>query len=348
MRVFVAFALSLFWVSNLAAAQTLVPGQRLTPPRTGTIKVAFLIGEGATVIDFAGPWEVFGYTQLGDDRQTEEANPFELYTVASSKTPIHTEGGHRPGMTITPDFDFSTAPMPDVVVVGAFVAGPGTNEWLQKMHGENRIVMSVCTGAFKLARAGLLDGRSATTHHWHFNQFQRLFPKVELVRGVRYAESESGIYTAGGALAGVDLALHIVQEYFGTAQAQAVADRIEWQSDGWKTNVGVNTPVPVVHEEWHGDLAPGLLVNVHIAIQGPDLSATMDSAGLHVAGVPTTISTAGATVRMTFGDSGHPSAMFVGTDNDADDTLTGTFTQHGKSTPLTLLKDKRVPVPYVR
>jgi transcriptional regulator GlxA family with amidase domain len=185
-----SIALLLLTGCRLAGADPLPEGQRLMPPRAGTLKVAFLINEGATVIDFAGPWEVFGYTRLGDDRHTEETNPFEMYTVGPSRLPIHTEGSHRPGMTLTPDYDFATAPTPDIVVVGAMKGAPGMSEWLQRMHADHHLIMSVCTGAFKLAAAGLLDGRSATTHHWHLNQFQARFPNVQLVRGVRYVESE--------------------------------------------------------------------------------------------------------------------------------------------------------------
>jgi putative intracellular protease/amidase len=327
-------------LASVLAEQDAAQASSLQPPATGTLKVAFVISEGATLIDFAGPWEVFENVQLDDQRQTEEAVPFELYTVAPSKTPVHVGAPHRSGFTITPDFDFATVPPPDVVVIGASVGGPGMLEWIAQMHAQHRVVMSVCTGAFKLARAGLLDGRSATTHHWHFNQFAGRFPQVNLVRGVRYVQSEPLLYTAGGGLAGVDLALHIVQEYFGAAQAQATADRIEYLGTGWKTNQGADAPVPVIHEEWQGTAAPGRTVSVRIAVQGADLGATMESAALHIAPVKGGIALEGQTVRMTFGPPAKPVATFVGTDNDADDTLTGTLTAGGKTVPLTLVKQR--------
>src|SRR5579872_5826217 len=98
----------------------------LTPPKTGHIKVAFVLSEGATMIDFAGPWEVFGNVMLdghGDDMGA--SMPFELYTVAPTKAPLHTSGSGRPGMTVTPDYSFADAPTPDIVVVGAQSGGPG-------------------------------------------------------------------------------------------------------------------------------------------------------------------------------------------------------------------------------
>jgi transcriptional regulator GlxA family with amidase domain len=93
--------------------------------------------------------------------------------------------------------------------------------------------MSVCTGARHLARAGLLDGRPATTHHGAIDQFSRDFPKVQWVRGVRFVEGEK-ISTGGGLTAGIDLALRVVERYFGRQTTQQVADHLEYQGTGWK------------------------------------------------------------------------------------------------------------------
>jgi transcriptional regulator GlxA family with amidase domain len=177
------------------------------------------------VIDFAGPWEVF--------RDTNSAVPFELFTVAPSKRPIHTSGGR--GITVTPDFIFATAPVPDVVVIGAQRGGPGLSEWLRKIHGEGKVILSVCTGVFKVAQAGLLDGHKATTHHDFTDKLAREFPNVNVVRSVRFVQSEPLIYTAGGLTSGVDLALHVVEGYFGREVAQKTADYMEYQSPAWKT-----------------------------------------------------------------------------------------------------------------
>ena len=332
--------MAVLFITPVSDARGANPVTPLKPPAEGTIKVAFLLSEGATVIDFAGPWDVFETVMLGDDRQTAESHPFELYTVASSKAAIHTSGSHRPGMTIVPDYDFADAPLPDIVVVGAQAGGPGLSKWLQKVYGQKKIVMSVCTGAFKLAKAGLLDNRPATTHHWFFDKFANLYPNVKLERGVRYVESGPLLYTAGGELSGIDLALHIVAQYFGTDQAQATADRMEYQGTGWKSNQGVTSPIPVVHEDWHGDLGAGRTIRVHIAMKGPGFTATTDGAAFK--NVATIITTNGNKVHMTFDIAGH-AAAFVGEDNDADDTLTGTYIQDGKSFPLTLIKEESAP-----
>jgi transcriptional regulator GlxA family with amidase domain len=94
--------------------------------------------------------------------------------------------------------------------------------------------MSVCTGAFILASTGLLDGLSATTHHFFFDQFAQKFPNVTLVRGRRFVDNGK-LITAGGLTSGVDAALHVVQRYYGPAVTQRVADYMEYQSSGWRT-----------------------------------------------------------------------------------------------------------------
>jgi transcriptional regulator GlxA family with amidase domain len=199
----------------------------LTPPRNGPIKVAFVLSEGATVIDFAGPWEVF--------QDADIPIPFKLYTVAPSKTPIHTSGNGSHGITITPDYTFADAPEPDLIVIGAQTGGVGLSEWLQKLHADNKTIMSVCTGAFMVARAGLLDGLPATTHHDFTDKLAAAFPKVQVKRSMRYVQSAPTIYTAGGLTSGIDLALHILEGYFGHDVAQKTADYMEYQGTGWKT-----------------------------------------------------------------------------------------------------------------
>jgi hypothetical protein len=139
------FAMKIFifavLLAILPAANTLAdtPGKSV-PPKNGMIKVAIVLSEHATVIDFAGPWEVFQDTSI-DDGHGHDIAPFELYTVASTKAPVHTEGSNRPGMTITPDYSFADAPTPDIVVVGAQSGGAVLSEWLQKIHADDKLIM---------------------------------------------------------------------------------------------------------------------------------------------------------------------------------------------------------------
>lgn len=217
---------------------------KITPPaKPATVKVAFALSEGVQMIDFAGPWEVFQDAMLpgyGNDMQA--SMPFELYTVAPTKAPLHTTGGRRgdrSGMTVIPDYSFADAPTPDIVVVPAQNGGPGLTAWLQKLHTQNKTVVSVCTGAYFVAAAGLFDGKSATTHHWSYDDFARQYPKVKLQRSVRYVQADPITFSAGGITSGVDLALHIVAQLYGDETADYTADFMEYQGTGWKTNQGI-------------------------------------------------------------------------------------------------------------
>jgi transcriptional regulator GlxA family with amidase domain len=203
------------------------PPAALAPPATGKIRVAFLVTNGANVIDVAGPWEVFQDVHVHDRGATmDEMMPFELYTVAESRAPVRMTGG----LQIVPDHTLADAPAPDVVVVPAMRGSAAVHAWLRKVAPEADQVMSVCTGAFQLARAGLLDGHSATTHHDFWDALARDFPKVKLVRGERYVESSAKISTAGGLTSGIDLALRVVERYFGPDVARATAAYLEHRS----------------------------------------------------------------------------------------------------------------------
>jgi transcriptional regulator GlxA family with amidase domain len=92
--------------------------------------------------------------------------------------------------------------------------------------------MSVCTGAFVLAKTGLLSGKSATTFHGAFNRFAMEFPDVELKCGARFVEN-GNLATAGGLSSGIDLALRVVERYFGREVAQQTAYNMEYQGQGW-------------------------------------------------------------------------------------------------------------------
>jgi transcriptional regulator GlxA family with amidase domain len=210
----------------------LVLAAALAPPK-GSIPVAFVISDGATMIDFAGPWEVFQDVHV-DDRgaSMEDRMPFRLYTVSDSRAPIRTSGG----MQVTPDYTFDDAPPPAVVVVGA--QGRSSKqmlEWLRRVATRSQVVMSVCTGAYKLALAGLLDGKKAATHHDFWDDFQRRFPKVALQRGPRYVQSDPIVFTAGGLTSGIDLALHVVELYFGRDLAARTAAYMEYEGTGWRS-----------------------------------------------------------------------------------------------------------------
>ncbi|HSP14210.1 MAG TPA: DJ-1/PfpI family protein [Thermoanaerobaculia bacterium] len=207
-------------------------GADIKPPANGKIPVAFVISKGAVMIDFTGPWEVFQDVYMaGRGKEMDDQMPFQLFTVSDSRNPIHVSGG----MTIVPDYTFDNAPTPRVIIVPAQGSSDKMLQWLRAMHPKVDVLASVCTGAFIVARAGLLDGKEATTHHDSYGTFATQNPKVKLVRGRRYVQSDAVVSTAGGLSSGIDLALHIVQRYFGRDVAEQTAEYMEYQGTGWKT-----------------------------------------------------------------------------------------------------------------
>jgi putative intracellular protease/amidase/YHS domain-containing protein len=205
--------------------QPTVKTNALKPPAQGSIPVAFLISEGAQVIDFTGPWEVFQDVMVPGRKD----QPFRLYTVSESTSPIHASGG----MKIVPDYTFENAPSPKVIVIPAQSRpSEATLEWIRKSTKTTDVTMSVCTGAFVLARTGLLSGKAATTYHGAFVSFANEFPDVRLKRGARFVE-DGNLASAGGLSSGIDLALRVVERYFGRQVAQKTAYELEYQGVGW-------------------------------------------------------------------------------------------------------------------
>src|ERR1700737_3052846 len=167
-------ALALFVLAQISASAAPAEANSLKPPAQGDIPVAFVVSEGAVVIDFCGPWEVFRDVMVSSGN-----HPFRLYTVSDKTDPIHAGGG----MKIVPDYTFANAPAPKVIVIPA-QSEPSTAmlDWIRKATKNTDVTMSVCTGAFVLAKTGLLDGKSATTYHGAFGLFAMQFPKIELKR----------------------------------------------------------------------------------------------------------------------------------------------------------------------
>ena len=195
-------------------------------PKDWVIPVAFALSDGATMIDFAGPWEVFQDVMLTADGGMK--HPFKLFTVAEKTEPIRASAG----MKIIPEYTFDTAPAPKIVVVPAQFGNAALHKYLQRVYEQTDVTMSVCTGAFQLGKAGLLAGKEATTHHDFYDRFEKLFPHVKLKRGLRFVEGEK-ISTAGGLTSGIDLALRVVERYFGRKVAEQTAAYMEYQSKGW-------------------------------------------------------------------------------------------------------------------
>jgi putative intracellular protease/amidase len=305
------------------------------PSNQPPIKVAFAISQHVNVMDVAGPWEVFADTSF-KNAHGKDVSPYQLYTVAANTAPVRSEGANHPGLMITPDYDFAHAPTPDIVVVPAQMGSKELQAWLKRIHAQHVTIMSVCTGAFKLAQAGLLDGKEATTHHWYFGNFAREFPDVKLVKDVRYVQADPITFTAGGLTSGVDLALHLVADRFGQDVAQQTANFMEYLGTGWKSNQGIPAlDLPVTHRDWAGRVDGKTDVVLHMVTYGASPTFTVDISAQNVRGASVTPSQQGNHVSFTVAIPGH-AATVSGLIDNASETFTGAFTQNGKSEPLTL------------
>jgi putative intracellular protease/amidase len=186
-------------------------------------RVAILIFDGVEIIDYAGPYEIFG----GRD--------FEVYTVAETKQPITT----AMGMTVVPKYSFADTPQANVVLVpgGAVRAAQSskpTLDWIRTQSARAEYTMSVCNGAFILGAAGMLDGLTATTTAHLIKKLRAEFPKTKVVDDQRFVDNGK-IITTAGLSSGMDGALHIIEKMSGTGAAQAAALGIEYD---WRPRSG--------------------------------------------------------------------------------------------------------------
>lgn len=200
-------------------------------PEDGPIPVAIVVGEDAEILDFCGPMEVFlnAFNSNGEPL-------FSPFVVGQTVEKIKVGGG----MKIVPDYSFASAPVAKVVVLPAMADQAVTAEMLEyirKSSDTADVTMSVCNGAFVLARTGLLTGKRVTCHHGSYFRFAGTFPDAQLVRGARYVDD--GKYSSSGGIAsGIDLALHVVERYAGEEVVLQVIENMEYQGDGWMNPMG--------------------------------------------------------------------------------------------------------------
>jgi copper(I)-binding protein/putative intracellular protease/amidase len=182
-------------------------------------KAAILIFDGVQIIDYTGPYEVFGQAGM------------EVFTVAAKPEMITT----AMNMRVTPHYTLENAPAADVLLIpGGGVTGaqedPNVIKWIQERSKQTEYVVSVCNGAYILAKTGLLDGLTATTFYGLLDGLSAVAPKVKVVRDQRYVDNGKFITTAGLS-SGIDGSIYVVSKLFGKARAQMVALNMEYD---WK------------------------------------------------------------------------------------------------------------------
>ena len=201
------------------------PSQKTSPVKP--LNVAILVYPGVEALDMSGALDVFV-------KASEVApNSFNVFTVAKSRAPFQTEKGV---LTLTPRFDFATCPRPDIVIVPgsstARVAEVGSDarvqKWLRANATPKQTIMSVCTGAFIIGSAGLLDGKNSTTHWFVQSDFQKQFPKTRAFSGARFVR-DGNILSTAGVSSGIDGALQLVEDIKGKPVADVVASALQYR-----------------------------------------------------------------------------------------------------------------------
>jgi transcriptional regulator GlxA family with amidase domain len=187
--------------------------------------VGILVFDGVEVLDFAGPFEVFSVARKpGDDTKL-----FTPLIIAEEARTIGTTGN----LLIEPHHTIDDHPGLDIVVVPG---GMGTRalqthqpvlSWIREQSARTPLMTSVCTGAVLYAFAGLLDGKSATTHWGSIERMREAFPTIDVQENVRYVD-QGNIVTSAGISAGIDMSLAIVERLHGHDVAKHTARHMEY------------------------------------------------------------------------------------------------------------------------
>lgn len=186
------------------------------------IRVGIVLFDGVEIIDFGAPYEVFGTAGFGVETLSPDGKPV---TTAM-------------GLKVTPDRSFAQAPSYDVLLVPGGDVGEASRDarildFLRTRAKNAKAVLSVCTGASILGASGLLDGLKATTFKPRIDELAKDFPKVQVVRDVRWVDN-GVVITSAGLASGIDAALHVVARLRGVEVARSTAVHLEydWKPEG--------------------------------------------------------------------------------------------------------------------
>lgn len=190
--------------------------------------VAILVFNEVEVLDFAGPFEVFSISE-----NTNKEKLFRAFTVSENSGIFSARNGFLGKSNFTifdcPDIDI-------LIIPGGYGAekieinNSVILDWISDVASKAEIVASVCTGAFLLAKAGVIQNQRVTTHWMDIDDLQSQYPNLEVVRDVKFVDTGRTI-TSGGISAGIEMSLHIVSRTQGLDTAERTAKRMEYD---WK------------------------------------------------------------------------------------------------------------------
>ena len=185
------------------------------------LSVGILLYPDVQIIDYTGPYEIFGWAG------------YKVATVTEDGKPVLT----NMNMKVVPDYSFKNAPQFDIVLIPGgdhhkAMHNKATLGWIKSQSTAAQTILSVCTGAYILAETGLLDNLSATTFYPVLRNFKKDYPKITTITNQRFVDSGK-IITAAGLSSGIDAALHVVAKHQGIEKAKSIAMKVEydWQPE---------------------------------------------------------------------------------------------------------------------
>lgn len=194
----------------------------------GPLTIGILIFDDIEVLDLGGPFEVFSVASRVAVRKGQAA-PFKPVLIGLNEAPATARGGFQ----VLPHATLDTHPTLDVLivpggVVDAIQASSRVIRWVKQQAATVNLVASVCTGAFVLAQAGLLDGLKVTTHWEDQTDLARQFPNLTVVPDVSWVD-QGRVVTSGGISAGIDMGLHLIERLHSRELALATAKQMEYR-----------------------------------------------------------------------------------------------------------------------
>jgi len=187
-------------------------------------EVGIFIFNEADVLDFSGPFEVFSLTEKNREKL------FNVNLISEHGRLITARNGYK----VMPSYDFSNHPDLDILIIPG---GYGAEEieikntialkWITSQYEKVQILASVCTGALLLAECGILDNKKATTHWMDYDRLEQEYPKVNVIRKVKYVD-EGKVLTSGGISSGINMCFHLIQRLFDADMAKFTAKRMEY------------------------------------------------------------------------------------------------------------------------
>ena len=194
------------------------------------MNIGIYIYNDAEVLDFSGPFEVFSVAS----RFLDDTKKFNVLLISEDKTTITARGGYE----VNSNFTFKNHPPLDVLLV---VGGVHTEElkkekvltWIKEQSLGVDFISSVCTGAFLLAQAKVITNEKVTTHWEDIDALKNEYPKLNVLRNVRWVD-EGHIITSAGISAGIDMSLHLVSKIHGNDLAHKTAKQMQFDWQGNK------------------------------------------------------------------------------------------------------------------